>query len=49
MIQLNKTVVYGTDKKPVVEGNEKKFNPTQNITRSEALVMVQRSESAVAK
>ena len=46
---LNETVVYGTDKKPVVEGNEKKFNPTQNITRSEALVMVQRSESAVAK
>lgn len=49
---LNETAKYTNAKgeqKAIVEGNNGYFNPTQDITRAEALVMVQRAASATAK
>ncbi len=44
---LNETAKYTENgiTKPVVEGDNGYFNPTQNITRAESLVMVQRAAS----
>ena len=49
---LNETAKYTNAKgeeKAIVEGNNGLFNPTQAITRAEALVMVQRAGSATTK
>ena len=49
---LNTTAKYTNAKgeqKAIVEGNNGLFNPTQAITRAEALVMVQRAGSATTK
>lgn len=49
---LNETAKYTNaegKEKAIVEGNNGKFNPVQDITRAEALVMVQRAASATTK
>ena len=49
---LNETAKYTNAKgeqKAIVEGSNGYFNPTQDITRAEALVMVQRAASATTK
>lgn len=49
---LNETAKYTNangEEKAIVEGDNGYFNPTQDITRAEALVMVQRAASATTK